>query len=76
MHRSTTTSTALQPPSKTRAVTPKPSLRLAVVVALAVVAASCGGNSAAPSAPGERVSGGPTGTYIVPAGIHKIKHVI
>ncbi len=26
--------------------------------------------------PGERVSGGPTGSYIVPAGIHKIKHVI
>jgi phospholipase C len=24
----------------------------------------------------ERVSGGPTGTYIVPPGIHKIKHVI
>ncbi len=26
--------------------------------------------------PGERVAGGPTGTYLVPAGIHKIKHVI
>ena len=24
----------------------------------------------------ERVKGGPTGTYVVPAGIHKIKHVI
>ena len=24
----------------------------------------------------ERVAGGPTGTYVVPAGIHKIKHVI
>ena len=24
----------------------------------------------------ERVSGGPTGTYLVPAGVHKIKHVI
>ena len=24
----------------------------------------------------ERVSGGPTGSYIVPPGIHKIKHVI
>jgi len=24
----------------------------------------------------ERVSGGPSGTYVVPAGIHKIKHVI
>ena len=26
--------------------------------------------------PGELVTGGPTGTYVVPAGIHKIKHVI
>ena len=24
----------------------------------------------------ERASGGPSGSYIVPAGIHKIKHVI
>ena len=24
----------------------------------------------------ERVTGGPTGNYIVPAGIHKIKHVV
>src|SRR5207344_3067193 len=24
----------------------------------------------------ERVTGGPSGTYVVPAGIHKIKHVI
>jgi phospholipase C len=43
-------------------------------VAVALVAGSCG--SAAPTAPVERVSGGPTGSYIVPAGIHKIKHVI
>ena len=27
------------------------------------------------SAP-ERVTGGPSGTYVVPSGIHKIKHVI
>jgi phospholipase C len=27
-------------------------------------------------APAERVPGGPTGSYIVPAGIHKVKHVI
>ena len=35
--------------------------------------------AAAPSSPPaqvERVSGGPTGSYIVPPGIHKIKHVI
>ena len=43
---------------------------------LAVVAASCGGGSAPGPAAVERVSGGPTGTYIVPAGIHKIKHII
>jgi phospholipase C len=51
-----------------------------VVVATALAAASCGGGSGstAPAAPAktERVSGGPTGSYIVPAGIHKIKHVI
>jgi len=29
-----------------------------------------------PSAPAERVTGGPSGTYPVAAGIHKIKHVI
>jgi phospholipase C len=34
------------------------------------VAAGCGGN------PVERVPGGPAGSYVVPAGIHKIKHVI
>ena len=45
------------------------------VVALA--AASCTSGSPAPAtARPQRVAGGPTGTYIVPAGIHKIKHVI
>jgi len=42
------------------------------------------GSGSAPSAtrhvavarPIEKVSGGPTGTYIVPPGIHKIRHVI
>src|SRR5580692_5108560 len=51
-----------------------------VVVATALAAASCGGGSGStpPATPArtERVSGGPTGSYIVPAGIHKIKHVI
>jgi phospholipase C len=32
--------------------------------------------SASPTAGVERVSGGPGGTYLVPQGIHKIKHVI
>jgi phospholipase C len=45
----------------------------AVAAAFALVASACGGGS---SASGERVSGGPTGSYVVPAGIHKIKHVI
>ena len=46
---------------------------LSVVAAFALVTSSCGGGS---SSNGQRVSGGPTGSYIVPAGIHKIKHVI
>ena len=46
------------------------------VAALAVVAASCSSGPSSPTAQMERVSGGPTGTYIVPPGIHKIKHVI
>ena len=34
-------------------------------------------SSSAPSPTGaEQVSGGPSGSYIVPAGIHKIKHVV
>ncbi len=49
---------------------------LAAVVALAVVGSSCAGGSASPPAPVERVVGGPSGHYLVPAGIHKIKHVI
>ena len=44
--------------------------------ALALVAASCSSGRSSPSAQVERVSGGPTGSYIVPPGIHKIKHVI
>ncbi len=45
------------------------------------VLAGCSGSSsssAPSSSPGavEEVSGGPSGSYIVPAGIHKIKHVI
>ncbi|HEV2253441.1 MAG TPA: alkaline phosphatase family protein, partial [Streptosporangiaceae bacterium] len=49
------------------------------------VIAGCSGSSSSPasslspsSSPGavEEVSGGPSGSYLVPAGIHKIKHVI
>ena len=39
-----------------------------VVLVIALLAAC----STAP----ERVTGGPSGTYLVPSGIHKIKHVI
>ena len=45
------------------------------LAALAVVAASCGSNSS-PPAQVERVIGGRTGSYVVPPGIHKIRHVI
>jgi phospholipase C len=45
----------------------------AVVGLVALVATSCGSSSAAPEL---RVPGGPSGSYLVPAGIHKIKHVI
>jgi phospholipase C len=42
--------------------------------ALALVASSCG-SSANPTTV-ERVSGGPTGSYVVNPGIHNIKHVV
>jgi phospholipase C len=56
-----------------RVTKPRSAATLAAVVAVALVASSCSGGS---TANGQRVSGGPTGSYIVPAGIHKIKHVI
>jgi phospholipase C len=37
----------------------------------ALVVSSCGG-----APPVERVVGGPTGSYVVPQGVHKIKHVV
>src|SRR3984893_8858917 len=52
---------------------------MAAGLAACGVLAGCSGPSPAPSsspAAGEEVSGGPSGSYIVPAGIHKIKHVI
>jgi phospholipase C len=41
-----------------------------------MVATSWGDGSTAAPVKAERVVGGPTGSYLVPAGIHKIKHVI
>ncbi len=38
--------------------------------------AACGSSPPPPRAAAERVPGGPTGHYLVAAGIHKIKHVI
>ena len=46
----------------------------AVVVAAAAAAIVVVVTSTSSSV--ERVIGGPTGSYIVPAGVHKIKHVI
>ncbi len=52
-------------------------LAAGVMTVLAIAAASCTSGSSAPAtARPERVAGGPRGTYLVPAGIHKIKHVI
>src|SRR5271165_5828484 len=47
-------------------------------LAMALVASSGAVASAFPSnSPnGERVPGGLTGSYVVPAGVHKIKHVV
>jgi phospholipase C len=44
---------------------------LLAALCIALVVSSCGA-----SVPVERAAGGPTGSYVVPAGIHKIKHVI
>jgi phospholipase C len=67
----------------TRPRFPKPSARksalslsLGAVIVLALVASSSRGHSTSPATHAERVGGGPHGSYIVPAGIHKIKHVI
>jgi phospholipase C len=59
-----------------RTIKPKLSIGLGAVVGLALIAAACGSGAASSAVPVERVSGGPTGSYIVPTGIHKIKHVI
>ena len=46
------------------------------VAVLALALSACSGSPSQPAASSERVSGGPTGHYVVTAGIHKIKHVI
>ncbi|HEX3333913.1 MAG TPA: alkaline phosphatase family protein, partial [Acidimicrobiales bacterium] len=47
------------------------------VAVLAVVLGACGSSpSAPPAALGKRVTGGPTGHYVVASGVRKIKHVI
>jgi phospholipase C len=56
-------------------------IALGLVGPAVLVASSTGARSASPArafsaAHAERVSGGPSGSYIVPAGIHKIKHVV
>ena len=65
-----------QPSMQSRAARLRTWAAAGVVVAVAVAASACGSGSSAPAAKPKRVSGGPTGTYLVPAGIHKIKHVI
>jgi phospholipase C len=56
---------------------------VAVAALLALGAAGCTTSSSKPAAAARpkktgptKVAGGPTGSYVVPAGIHKIKHVI
>jgi phospholipase C len=50
-------------------------LAATVLLAIVFVPGPAGATTTATTGP-ERVSGGKTGTYIVPAGIHKIRHVI
>ena len=52
-------------------------LLLAAVLAAVLAATGCSGTSAVPRSGGPEVAlGGPSGSYVVPAGIHKIRHVI
>jgi phospholipase C len=57
-------------------IKPRWPVSIGVVMTVLLVAGLCSAGSAATPTQNERVSGGPTGSYIVPAGIHKIKHVI
>ncbi len=60
----------------TKVMRPKVSASFGAVVVVALVAGSCSGRSTPAVRHLERVRGGRTGTYVVPEGIHKIKHVI
>ena len=51
-------------------------LVLLVATSIAGTSIVASGTTSASASSVERVTGGPTGSYIVPAGIHKIKHVI
>ena len=48
----------------------------ASVLVLAFALGACGTSTPSAAPPVERVPGGATGHYVVPAGIHKIKHII
>jgi len=50
--------------------------RVGLVVTCALAVSSCSSPSTPEATHGETVSGGPTGRYAVPPGIHKIRHVI
>ena len=54
---------------------PPRSTRSALLLTLVVLAGLLAACSAGPR-PGKLVAGGPAGSYVVPPGIHKIKHVI
>ncbi len=69
--------------AKASRANPRSRARLVIggsVAVLALILAACSSghpSASAPSMAGAKVvTGGPTGTYVVPAGIHKIKHVI
>jgi phospholipase C len=61
---------------KSSAIKPALAVSLGAAIAFAVLVGSSGGRPASSATRAERVIGGRTGSYIVPAGIHKIKHVI
>src|SRR5260370_955860 len=64
----------LLPPRLPKTITSRYATGIGILPAAALVLSACSGGSA-PAHAG-RVSRGPTGSYIVPAGIHKIRHVI
>ncbi|HXY26731.1 MAG TPA: alkaline phosphatase family protein [Acidimicrobiales bacterium] len=49
---------------------------LTAVLVLALGLSACSSSSPPPAAAPERVTGGPSGHYVVPTGVHKIKHII